>query len=67
VPVLATPLAAAPRLEDLNARPLMEIASVILIAISMVTAVKISTVLQVNQKINVSCIIFNYAQSQGPV
>jgi hypothetical protein len=47
VPVLATPLAAALGLKDLNARPLMETASVIQTAICGMTAAKMSTALHV--------------------
>ena len=49
MPALATPPDAALNLKDLDARPLMEIASVIQTAISGVTAVKMSTVPHVIQ------------------
>ena len=47
MPALATPPAAALDLKEMDARPLMENATVIQTAISMATAVKMSTALHV--------------------
>lgn len=47
MPALTTPPAAALYLKDMNARPLMEIASVVQIVITMVTAVRTFTALHV--------------------
>ena len=47
MPALAIPPDAALHQKDMVARPLMEVASVVQTAISIMTAVKMSTVLQV--------------------
>ena len=51
MPALATPPAAALGLKEIDARPLMENATVIQTAISMATAAKMSTALNVMQLI----------------
>ena len=51
MPALATPPAAALGLKEIDARPLMENATVIQTAISMATAAKMSTALHVMQLI----------------